>query len=180
MKILYLRKVLFVIVFLFMAKNTDAQHKLSFDLAAIRNMGNDLMGLNVSCFNHFTEKFVGGLEVNRFFAASRVKDGENIRLSAWDLDFNFQYHFALFKKWKIYPIAGVSHTSEREWTEATNQNQFEKFWSFNTGAGTLVELGKWSPHIEYTFSWGKTNQQFLLAGISYELEWGKQEKENNK
>jgi len=27
------------------------------------------------------------------------------------------------------------------------------------------------------FTWGKMNQQFLLVGISYELEWGKKEKE---
>jgi len=54
---------------------------------------------------------------------------------------------------------------------------YERFWSYNTGAGILYQLGKWGPHVEYMFTWGHQNQQFLLAGISYELEWGKKEKE---
>jgi hypothetical protein len=35
----------------------------------------------------------------------------------------------------------------------------------------LIRSGRWVPHIEYTISWGHINQQFFLAGISYELEF---------
>ncbi|MBL0358932.1 MAG: hypothetical protein IPP72_19610 [Chitinophagaceae bacterium] len=45
------------------------------------------------------------------------------------------------------------------------------FLSFNTGAGLLLECGRWCPHVEYSYTWGHINQQFLLAGVSYELEW---------
>jgi len=95
---------------------------------------------------------------------------DEIRLSSWDFEVNFHYLVPVTKHWKAYPITGVSHTSEKEVDIISHQSHFEKFWSINTGAGVLLELGKWLPHFEYNFTWGHLNQQFFLAGLSYELE----------
>jgi hypothetical protein len=76
----------------------------------------------------------------------------------------------------LYPLCGISHTSEREEDIASGERDYQRFWSFNTGAGILVSMGRWSPHAEYMFTWGHRNQQFVLVGISYEIEWGHPEK----
>lgn len=153
-----------------------AQHTASFDLAAIRNTTAQLNGLNVSAFYHFSERFVGGIEMNRFFGSKHIKQEEEIKLSAWDFDLNFHYLLPLGKTVKLYPLTGISHTSEKEIILSVDETGYNRFWSFNAGAGALFQLGRWAPHIEYMFTWGKLNQQFLLAGISYELEWGKEKK----
>ena len=153
------------------------QKAVSFDLAGIRNIRHQLNGLNVSAFYHFNEHLVGGIEMNRFFTATHIKEGEIQKLSAWDFDLNFHYLLPVTKKMMLYPLSGISHTSEKEFIPEKDEILYDRFWSFNTGAGVLFELGKWGPHAEYMFTWGHMNQQFLLVGISYELEWGRTEKE---
>lgn len=154
-----------------------AQHTASIDLATVRNMHSQLNGINVSAFYHFNERLIGGIEMNRFFASKHVKHEEIVELSSWDFDLNFHYLFPLGKTVRLYPLTGISHTSEKEYIIAHDETAFKRFWSFNTGAGAVFQLGKWAPHIEYMFTWGQMNQRFLLIGISYELEWGKKEKE---
>jgi hypothetical protein len=85
---------------------------------------------------------------------------------------NFHYLLSLSKGWKFYPVTGISHTSEKAINAVTHYSQYEHFWSVNTGAGMVFELGHWLPHVEYNFSWGRLNQQFILLGIGYEIEWG--------
>jgi hypothetical protein len=170
MKILFaLIKIFSLFCLLLSAKTGAAQNKASVDMAAVRNMHSNLSGLNVSCFYHFTEKLSAGVEMNRFFTKTEMKGEEKVQLSAWDFDMNVHYLLPLYKSVKCYPLTGISHTAEKE--VAGNETALINFWSFNTGAGILCECGKLVPHIEYNFTWGKLNQQFLLAGISYELEW---------
>jgi len=159
-----------------------AQDKLSIDLAAMRNMHSELNGLNISSFYHFNERLSAGIEMNRFFPITRIIGEERTELSAWDFDLNFHYLCPLYKKLKWYPIAGLSHTSEKETIETGNllYRATEKFYSANAGAGILLEWGHWAPHVEYLFTWGKLNQQFLLAGMSYEISWGKEQKKKGK
>lgn len=172
MKKSHLLKRLLLVVCLLTAINSFAQNKISIDLAAIRNMRTEMNGLNVSCFYHFTERLTGGIEMNRFFPVHRKIGEEGIQLSAWDFDMNLHYLLPLHKNIALYPLTGISHTSDKEYNTVNNESLYEKFWSFNTGVGLLCECGKWSPHVEYSYTWGHINQQFLLAGISYELEWG--------
>lgn len=162
--------------------NTNAQHKISFDASIIRNIPKKVNGLNLSCFWHFNEQLTGGIEVNRFFPVNKKLGEENTRLSAWDLDLNFHYLLTVHNKLKCYPISGISHTAEKEYIVKAPELKYmeESFWSFNSGAGILCECGKWCPHIEYTYTWGHINQQFLLAGFTYEVEWGHHSKEKNK
>lgn len=157
-----------------------AQNKISFDMASVSNRHNSLSGLNLSCFYHFTERFAGGIEVNRFFPSHKMVADEAVQLSAWDFDFNFHYLLPLNKHWKLYPLTGISHTAEKEQNTVKGEIVSEKFWSYNTGAGMICEWGKWSPHIEYSFTRGKINQQFLIAGLSYELELGHQHPERKE
>jgi hypothetical protein len=169
----------FVVVLLMLpAGNSFAQHKLSFDLAAIRNMRQEINGSNLSCFYHVSERVTAGVEMNRFYPVKKTVKGEELKTSAWDFDYNLHYLVPMNKKIIFYPLTGFSHTSEKELNTATNESVYNRFWSFNTGAGFLCECGRWAPHIEYSFTWGHINQQFLLAGISYELEWGKSGKEH--
>ena len=149
---------------------------MSIDIASVSNRHSSINGLNVSAFYYFSERFTGGIEMNRFFPINKSLGGEDIQQSAWDFDLNFHYLLPVGKEFRIYPLTGISHTSEKEMNLKTGENGIEKFWSFNTGAGILYELGKWSPHIEYSFTWGHINQQFLIAGLSYELEWGSHKK----
>jgi len=149
-----------------------AQNKMSIDIASVTNYHTSMNGLNLSGFYHFSERFTGGIEMNRFFPVNRNVSGEDVQQSAWDFDLNFHYLIPIAKEWHIYPVTGISHTSEKELNLKTRETVSEKFWSYNTGAGILWELGKWSPHIEYSFSWGYTNQRFLIAGLSYELDFG--------
>lgn len=147
-----------------------AQKKISFDAAAIRNIHREMNGLNISSFFHFSEQLTGGFEMNRFFPANHHVQNEELQLSAWDVDLNFHYILPVYKNLKWYPLTGISHTSEKEVITETKESKYERFWSLNTGAGTLLECRHWLPHLEYSFTWGKINQQFLLAGISYEIE----------
>jgi len=132
----------------------------------------------MSCFYHFNERLAGGVEINHFYRVTKTEGEEQVQKSAWDVDFNFHYLAHLNKKVVFYPLAGFSHTYEKERIIAVTPNTttimstFSKFWSLNAGAGFLWECGKWAPHIEYSFSWGHIKQQFFPAGISYELEWG--------
>jgi hypothetical protein len=167
-----------VIILILLAANVVAQHKISFDLAAIRNMRLQINGSNISCFYHFNEHLVAGAEVNRFYPLKKTAEEGVNESSAWDFDYNMHYLIPLNKKLVFYPLTGFSHTSEKEMNTVTKESVYERFWSFNTGAGFLYECGRWAPHIEYSFTWGHLNQQFLLAGISYELEWGKAGKEH--
>lgn len=150
-----------------------AQQKLSFDLASVRNMRIELNGLNLSSFYHFNERITAGIEMNRFFPATHKKDGEEMRIAAWDFDLNAHYLLPFNKNWNLYPVAGISHTSEKEEIlKLPGEALYERFWSYNTGAGLLWQKHNWGLHAEYLFTWGHINQQFLLAGFSYEIEWG--------
>ena len=162
-----------VIVLLLMAAKCTAQHKISFDLAGIRNMRHQINGSNLSCFYHFNERIAAGVEMNRFYSVKKIAEEGMNESSAWDFDYNMHYLIPFSKKLVFYPLTGFSHTSEKEMNTVTNESLYERFWSFNSGAGFVFECGRWAPHIEYSFTWGQINQQFLLAGISYELEWGK-------
>ncbi len=157
-----------------------AQNKISVDIASVTNRYSSMNGLNVSSFYHFSERFTGGIEMNRFFPVNKNISGEDVQQSAWDFDLNFHYLIPVAKEWKLYPLTGISHTSEKEIALKTHESSIEKFWSYNTGAGILCELGKWSPHIEYSFTWGHINQQFLIAGLSYELAWGHHNREHTE
>lgn len=167
---------LFIALLLLPALGAGAQRTVGIDLASIRNIRHQLNGLNVSVFYHFNERLIGGIEMNRFLPVKREAKEESLEISAWDFDLNFHYLLAVNKAVKLYPLTGISHTSEKERNLTAGEIKYERFWSFNTGAGVLFSLGKWSPHVEYMFTWGHINQQFLLAGISYELEWGHKEK----
>lgn len=173
------KTVLVLLALVFAGSEIYAQKTISFDLAGIRNTRKDVTGLNVSAFYHFSEKLVGGIEMNRFFPVVKKTSTEEIKISAWDFDFNFHYILPIKKNWKWYPLTGFSHTSEKEYVAGISWGEYtiQRFWSFNTGAGMLWELGKVVPHIEYNFTWGHLNQQFLLAGLSFELSWGKKKKE---
>jgi hypothetical protein len=118
----------------------NAQNKISFDLAAIRNMRTEMNGLNVSCFYHFNEHIIGGIEVNRFFPVKRDVEDETVELSAWDFDCNFHYLLSLNKHWKCYPLTGFSHTSEKEISPHVDE-------ACMTGSGRLIPaqacFGNW-------------------------------------
>jgi hypothetical protein len=168
-------KRLAVALLLLVSGNSFAQNKISIDLAWIRNMKQEMNGSNLSCFYHFNEKLSAGLEINRFYTVKKTNGEEETTRSAWDFDLNMHYLVPLNKKIIFYPLTGISHTSEKERIVIANTsttNIYNKFFSLNAGAGLLLECGKWAPHIEYSYTWGHINQQFLLAGISYELEWG--------
>lgn len=152
----------------------SGQKKISFDVAMTRQMNHHMEGLNLSSFYFLNENLAGGFEVNRFFPVNKTLDeGGKINLSSWDLEVNFHYFFRLKKGLNIYPIVGISHTSEKEISEEIHETNYKKLFSTNTGAGIGIILGKWAPHIEYMFTWGEIKQQIFLAGISYEIEFGK-------
>lgn len=150
----------------------SAQQKVSIDLGVVRQKNYHNGGMNLSSFYHVNEKLLAGLELNRFFPVHRVINEEEVELSGWDVEMNIHYLMPLYKGLKFYPIAGISHTSEKELVELTHTDLHENFWSGNTGAGLYLELGHFLPHVEYVFSWGHINQQFFLAGVGYEIEWG--------
>jgi len=155
----------------------QAQKTVSFDVAMVRNLTHRLNGLNLSCFYHFSEKLTGGVEMNRFFPVAKGGEGKSVRVSAWDFDLNLHYLIRLGQRFAVYPLSGISHTSELESDDGTGEKNYQRFWSFNTGAGLLVSVGRWIPHAEYMLTWGKQNQRFLLVGVSYEIGWGRNEKE---
>jgi len=155
---------------------TAQENKISLDFSNVINTKDALKGINISTFFHFTEHLSGGVEVNRFFGKKILRKDvevenkiEEIELSAWDFDCNFHYSFKVSKHLKAYPIWGFSHTTEIEKRTTENHENSTHFWSYNTGLGFMYHFGKISPHIEYLFTWGKTNQEFLLVGFSYEI-----------
>jgi hypothetical protein len=177
MKLIYCLKGIWIVGFILLTANLEAQQKISFDLAAIRRLKNNVNGINVSSFYHFNDRLSGGIEVNRIFPVNRTLHDEKVQFSSWDVGLNFHYLLSIYKNWKLYPITGISHYSEKEWNQAKSENLYERFWTFNTGAGVLWQWNQWAPHIEGTFAWGRQNLQIILAGISYELESGHHHKE---
>ena len=110
MKKLFAPTRIFIVLFLLCAGCAQAQQKISFDLAAIRQTFHKVNGLNLSTFYHFNEKLAAGVEMNRFFPVVH-KEAE---LSAWDFDFNAHYLLNLHHHFYFYPIAGFSHTFSKE------------------------------------------------------------------
>ena len=159
-----------VIILLLVTATGKSQHIISLDMATIRNTQKPINGLNVSSFYYFNKHLAAGVEVNRFFPVKHKTEAEVMQISAWDIELNFHYLIPVYKKMNLYPITGISHTSDRELAAAKGISHYESFWSLNTGAGISWVFGNWSPHIEYSFTWGHHNQQFLLAGISYDIE----------
>jgi hypothetical protein len=149
--------------------NSFAQSKGSFDIGYMHNYHSGLNGDNLSYYHHVNNKWSAGVECIRFFPATKTVNGEELKLSAWDFELNLHYNIELAHHWKLYPITGIGHTSEKE--NLHGEISTKQFWSFNTGAGLGWEMGHWAPHVEYSLGWGKLNQQFFLAGISYEIGW---------
>lgn len=170
MKTIYAQAVISLLCILFI-QPLYSQHQLSLDLGYIREENHHAQGLNVSCFYYFNKHLKGGFELNRFFPVVQNTE-EELLVSSWDAEINFHYLVPVSNHLCIYPITGISHTSEKEENESTHHSYFERFWSVNTGAGILWKAGRWLPHLEYTFTWGQLNQQFFLVGISYEIETG--------
>lgn len=156
--------------FLFLINPLLAQQKGSLDLGYLRNLHSGLHGNNISYYHHVSKKWSAGIECIRFFPSNKLINEElEETISAWDIEFNVHYMIPFAHHWKFYPITGVGHTSEKE--NSHGEIVMHRFWSLNTGAGLGVEMGHWSPHIEYNLGWGKINQQFFLVGLSYELDW---------
>ncbi len=149
-----------------------SQNKLSIDLASIRNIHTSHTGLSVSSYYYLTKHLSGGLEVNKFFPIHRVVHEEDLQHSATDIDLNAHYNFHVFKNIIFYPITGICHNSDNEKNLETGKRQSKQFWSFNSGAGITLENAKCSPFVEYSYTWGQLNQQFLMAGVCIEIEWG--------
>lgn len=167
------RKQVLFVLFLFCMQIAQAQ-KLSIDGAVIRNVTQNLKGINTALFYHFTERFSGGVELTRFYTHSIEIKQERITRSAWDIDLNFHYDIAGVKEFSLYPIAGIGYNELREAYKQLNRSLYERFWAFNTGAGIRLDAGILKPHIEYTLVWSHKAEHILLAGISYEF--GKEEK----
>lgn len=168
---------IFIVLFLLCAGCAQAQQKISFDLAAIRQTFHKVNGLNLSTFYHFNEKLAAGVEMNRFFPVVH-KEAE---LSAWDFDFNAHYLLNLHHHFYFYPIAGFSHTFSKEIsTEPMGEALYDRFWSLNAGAGVVWQKGKWGLHTEFLYTWGHFNQEFLLAGLNYEIELGRHHKQHKE
>ncbi len=169
-------KLIFITCFLFISHSPFAQHHISLDCSEVTNTKIALNGINVSIFYHFNESLSGGVEINRFFNKNFIERENNsehtvneIDLSVWEFSYNFHYNISISKHWKFYPIMGFSHTSDKEKFIRLGKVHTDHFWSFNTGLGIKYAIGKISPHVEYLFTWGKINQEFLLVGFSYEL-----------
>lgn len=161
-----------LLIQLFFSCFLNAQHSISIDIGGIRQKNNHQKGINISSFYHVNQQLLAGLEANHFFPVHRsTNEGEDIRVSGWDIEMNLHYLLSLRRGLRFYPITGISHTSEREINISTQYRQGEQFWSVNTGVGINTSLGHWLPHIEYIFSWGRIRQQFILAGVGYEIEW---------
>ena len=159
---------LFIILLAFSGQ-AFTQHKGSFDLGYMFNTHSGLNGDNISYYHHLDKKWSIGIECIRFFPDKKIKEGEEKKISAWDFELNLHYTIPFAHHWKLYPITGIGHTSEREILH--EEIITNRFWSVNTGVGIGIEIGHWSPHLEYNLGWGKINQRFFLAGLSYEIDW---------
>jgi hypothetical protein len=165
-----MKKILLILSWIFaLSIHGHSQHKISLDLAAIRNTTKPINGANLSCFYYFNERLTAGIELNRFFPVKKRTKHGITELSALDVELNLHYLFALYQGLKLYPVAGFGHSTEALKTAATGHAEHISSWSAKCGAGILWEFGNWSPHIEYNFAWGGERQQFLLAGVSYEI-----------
>jgi hypothetical protein len=154
--------------FFFCCQVINAQ-KLSVDGAVLRNVTQNLKGINTAVFYHFTEKFSGGLELTRFYAKTVAVKAEMIERSAWDVDLNFHYDIVQVKRFSLYPILGVGYNELKEKNKQLNESAYEKFWAINTGAGIRLDAGILKPHMEYTAVWINRLEHIFLAGISYEF-----------
>jgi len=159
-----------IVLLLFIAASVKAQ-KISIDIAAVRNQSLQLHGVNASVFYHFTEQFSAGTELNRFFAAPKEKQGEVIYLSAWDFDINLHYYLPVSKRIILYPVLGISYSSEKEESKSSSEKNHRKY--FNSGAGIIWNTKNIKPHLEYVLANSRKTEQLVLAGITIEFDLGK-------
>ena len=50
---------------------------------------------------------------------------------------NLHYLIDIHKGLNIYPITGISHTTDKEMNTENKEAGYESFWSLNTGGGVL-------------------------------------------
>jgi hypothetical protein len=166
-----LKKTCTLSVFCFMLLLCAKAQRISIDVAGIRNHTQQLNGANFSVFYHFTEMFSAGAEVNRFFTTRRVKENETVQLSVWDFDVNLHHYIALHKKLYVYPVLGVGLATEKEQKEYGTRHHHVKY--FNAGAGLLLNTGTIKPHIEYVIASSRKTEQYVLAGVTIEIDFKK-------
>lgn len=155
-------------LFLFFCISYSYAQTISIDAAAVRNQSQQAEGFNLSVFYHFTENFSAGIEANRFFEQRKTKESSEITISSWDYDCNVHYYFHPHKYVVLYPVTGFSVSVEKE--KSNLESVRRNLLYFNTGAGILLNIKSVKPHIEYIYASGKRREQFLLAGITIELD----------
>lgn len=141
---------------------------ISIDVAAVKNQSQQVHGVNLSVFYHFTENLNAGIEVNRFFEQRKTKEAGELILSSWDYDFNVHYYLHPFKFLVVYPVTGFSVSVEKE--SSGDETIQRKQLYFNSGAGIMLNTKTVKPHLEYVFANGNRKEHFLIAGITIELE----------
>jgi hypothetical protein len=165
-----IRGLAILIIFLNINIVAKSQHAISIDAGYIKNFHNNLNGLDISTVFYFNKKWALAFEVNNFFSSKKMIKSEEVELSALDFDLNIHRYFSIAHHFKFYPILGISHTSEKEKNLSLNETHYIDFFSMNTGAGITFGVKKrWHPAIEFTYAWGRFNQQFLLINVAYEI-----------
>ena len=166
--------IILLLLIIISTPDSKAQHAMSIDAGYIKNFHNNLNGLDLSSVLYFNKKWAMAFEINRFFAVEKNIDNEKGELSALDFDLNLHRYFSISKKIQLYPIVGISHTSEKERNLVLKETHTDNFFSVNTGGGFVFKLSKrLHPAVEFTYAWGKFNQQFLLVNVAYEIKFKK-------
>lgn len=152
-----------------------AQKSNELDLGVIRNFDSKLNGISGSFIHNFSKHWAAAFDLGYFPSASRTESSITTTGTAFDISCKLYYKMPISKYWEIFPIAGISHTWDKEtetvfgaWTETTITKT--NFFSVVPGIGIKVKNSKLAPFAEFLYATGTKNQPFLLAGLSYEFE----------
>ena len=134
--------IILLLLIIISTPDSKAQHAMSIDAGYIKNFHNNLNGVDLSSVLYFNKKWAMAFEINNFFAEKKIINNEEGELSALDFDLNLHRYFSISKKIQLYPIVGISHTSEKERNLVSMVTHTDNFFSVNTGGGFVFKLSK--------------------------------------
>lgn len=147
--------------------NLSAQEGFMGGVGPTYELNNDLAGTNARLYYGPNEKFCFGPEAS-YYPYQKIND--EYEASIIDLNINAHYIFEVTHKLGIYPVSGLNFTIEKERLIEFKDDVFEEEeLGLNYGLGAHYNLGKIFAFVEFKGVIGQLNDEFLTAGILFNL-----------
>lgn len=161
------RLILSILIFIFQYQLGYSQFLLG--VGAV--YGDDIQepGMNVRATYFTHERICFGPEFTIFQSHQVQKDGEDIELNLWEVNFNGHYVFELTHHLGIFPLVGLNISREREEIESPDESLVlrETAWGVNLGFGAHYGVGRFLFFAEYDYLFSDLSQSSFIGGVAF-------------